>query len=618
MHNRAISIACLLLILTILTFIGCAFYTINDSWIVDPDSAAYMGLAKSLLAGEGYSFAGVPHTKYPPFFPLLLSLVSRIGDDPCYDLMQYLVAGFWVLLCGLAFLLFSGSAIADSPFSRKGIPKNTFTGLLFAFFAAGSIYMLQYATVFLRSEIIFTFFSLGACWMALQLLQKEKPAWSRWILFLLFFQCAYFTRMAGIALLGALVLVVLFEKRQWIQGKGRWIPALALIALCALGPALWMERNQNVRIEGSTDYASEFLQEYGLDLTKNHDLEMDTIGVKGFAWRIAGNISVFCESCAKMLLNSNKGGSRSVLKWGFGLICFFGMLISLVGRRSFVDYYCLLYICLYFVWPFNQQQRFYLPILPFLIEYMVIALLHLNKLLPSILRHKGFWYLFFALQVPLLVVIFCGRSQQPDVLDRYSYPYLAFALLITVVMLILDVYFFMERSRPGGVKFLVKTSRMALVLLYLCGFAFFGLQGLHSFDRSHEFFLEHRAGLAQEGKPVAERFDKIEAHPELINLATMIIEITNEEDVIMSDVPKMMYMLTGRTFVPFTFHGKQNRLAEEVNGLRPSYVCYSGEIGWVYHVFKAACKDFEMIFSHRVDVGGGEMIEPGLYRIKPE
>ncbi|MFH2002927.1 MAG: hypothetical protein ABIK28_24885, partial [Planctomycetota bacterium] len=258
---------------------------------------------------------------------------------------------------------------------------------------------------------------------------------------------------------------------------------------------------------------------------------------------------------------------------------------------------------------------FYLPILPFLIEYAAITVLHLNKLLPSILRHKGFWYLLFAAQVPLLVVIFCGRSQQPDVFARYSYPYLAFALLIAVVLLILDLYWFIERSRPGGTKFLVQTLRMAFLLLYLSGFTFLGFREIHTISTHHKLFLKQRAELEREGSPVLERFEKIEAHPELIHLATCIIEITDEQDVIMSDVPKMMYMLTGRRMVPFTFYGKQNRLAEKVEGLRPKYVCYSGEIGWVYNVFKTACKDYEKIFSHRLDAGGGEIIEPGLYKI---
>ena len=87
----------------------------------------------------------------------------------------------------------------------------------------------------------------------------------------------------------------------------------------------------------------------------------------------------------------------------------------------------------------------------------------------------------------------------------------------------------------------------------------------------------------------------------------------------MCDVPKMLHLMTGRPTVPFTFYGKSRRLAKEVFGLRPAYVYYSGEIDWIYRIFKEACErgGYEKVFSKWVDVGGGEKIEPALYRIRP-
>jgi hypothetical protein len=470
--------------------------------------------------------------------------------------------------------------------------------------------MIQYAVVFLRTEIVFTFLSLAAVWTALHIQKAERPGPGLLIGFVLAFVCAYLTRMAGIALLGALVLVFIVDGKTWVRRESRWILATVLILVCALGPAIWFVRNQCVATEHSTGYASEFTQRYGLDLTKNHDLEMERIDLSGFIRRVKDNATVFGESCAKMMLNSNKGGAKTVMKFAAGALCLFGLIVSLVRRRSFVDYYCLLYLGLYLIWPFNQQQRFYMPILPFLFEYAAITLLLLNRLLPPLLRHKGAWFLFFALQIPLLVIIYTARSEQVDILGRYSYHYLAFAVVVTVVLLVVDVFLIMERKRPGGVKFMVKTLRLALPLLFLLGYTGLGFNELRIISRNHQRFLDHRAE-----HPVPQRFESIEAHPALIEMAQWITENTGEDTVIMSDIPKMLHLLTGRRTVPFTFYGKQGKLTDEVRGLRPSFVCYSGEIGWIYHIFKAACSDFEQIISHRMDAGGGEMIEPGLYRI---
>ncbi|MHC4942771.1 MAG: hypothetical protein ACYTG7_07095 [Planctomycetota bacterium] len=588
----------------------CAILSVNGAWVIDPDSAVYVGLSRSILSGEGYSFQDIPHSKYPPFFPLLLASAGKLSGEEDYAFMQFVIMGFWVLLLFVTYFIFSGYKLDPSSRFLGGLPKSPLTGLLFALLMGTSIYMIQYAVVFLRTEIVFSFFSLTAVWTGLHLHRAKRPGPGLLIGFVLAFLCAYFTRMAGIALLGALILVFVPDKKTWVRGESRWILAALLILLCALGPVLWFVRNKSVATNDSTDYAAEFTQRYGLDLTKNRDLEMERIDLPGFIGRVKDNAMVFSESCAKMMLNSNKGGAKDVMKLAAGALCIFGLIVSLVRRRSFVDYYCLLYLGLYFIWPFNQQQRFYMPILPFLFEYAAITLLLLNRLLPALFRHKGVWFLFFALQVPLLVIIYSARSEQIDILGRYSYHYMAFAVLITVVLLVVDIFLIMERARPGGVKFMVKTLRLALPLLFLLGFTALGFNELRVIARNHQRFLEHRVE-----NPVPQHFESIETHPTLIEMAHWIRENTGDTEVIMSDIPKMLHLLTGRRTVPFTFYSKQRKLADEVHGLKPAYVCYSGEIGWIYYIFKDSCKDYEMIISHRIDAGAGEMIEPGLFRI---
>lgn len=605
LHPRRV-LALFTVILIACLFIS-AFLTVDDAWLVDPDSAAYMGLAQSMMAGGGYTFEDVPHTKYPPLFPLLLAAAGRIGGVEAYGLMQYMILGFWMLLCGLVFLLYSGTGLGTSRFKMAGVPKTRLTGLVFALLTAASIYMLQYAVDFLRTEVVFTFFSLAAVLVALHALEKDKPRMGLIAAFALLFQAAYFTRIAGVTLAGAMLLSLLARREP---RAGRPLIA-ALVLLCAVGPAAWMIRNQTVATDASTTYLSEFTQRYALDLSKNRDLEMERIELTGFLARIGGNIQVFVESCSKMFLNSNKGSARSFLWLTAGVLFFYGMLVCLVRRRSFVDYYCLLYLALYWIWPFNQQQRFYLPLLPFLLEYAAISVMHLNRLLPVLLRHKGVWYVFFALQVPIVVYVYHSRSQQPEIFGRYSRTYFAFAVLLTLLLVAVNLFVILERSRPGGLKQMMKRLRLAVPVLYVASFVYFGFMEIRDINEDHERYLARKA----EHPPPA-RLERIKAHPELVGVTEWILTNTTDEEVIMSDIPKMLHMLSGRRTVPFTFYSKKRKLAGEVMGHEPGYVFYSGEIGWVYHIFKDACRDLDEIYTRISDLGGGEMIEPGLYRMR--
>ncbi len=53
-------------------------FHISTSWHSAPDSALYMGLARSLAEGEGYTFNGEFHAMVPPLFPLALAGVMRV------------------------------------------------------------------------------------------------------------------------------------------------------------------------------------------------------------------------------------------------------------------------------------------------------------------------------------------------------------------------------------------------------------------------------------------------------------------------------------------------------------------------------------------------------------
>ena len=49
---------------------------------VSPDSASYIGAARSLARGGGLAFNGLPFAHWPPLYPMLLALFGRLRVDP--------------------------------------------------------------------------------------------------------------------------------------------------------------------------------------------------------------------------------------------------------------------------------------------------------------------------------------------------------------------------------------------------------------------------------------------------------------------------------------------------------------------------------------------------------
>lgn len=64
-------------------------------WWPNQDSAVYLGLAKSIIAGEGYRFDGQVNTQFSPGLPLILAAMMRVFGE------NYWVLNLFIALCGL-------------------------------------------------------------------------------------------------------------------------------------------------------------------------------------------------------------------------------------------------------------------------------------------------------------------------------------------------------------------------------------------------------------------------------------------------------------------------------------------------------------------------------------
>ena len=206
------------------------------------DSVTYVLLAESILqTGDGYSLSlepgpPVPHTKYPPGYPLFLApLVALFGRN-------------FVVLKLVSTLFTAGSVAMFCAFARRGREPLPWFCLALAFAVSPGV--IDYSR-WMLSEAPFLFFTLGALWMLREDVRDTgtgRPFW----LALAASVMSFYVRSIGALLLVATSVSYLL-RREWrkflihgVVGAGLTIP--------------WLVRSRV--ITGTTSsYIEEFLLE---------------------------------------------------------------------------------------------------------------------------------------------------------------------------------------------------------------------------------------------------------------------------------------------------------------------------------------------------------------------
>ncbi len=228
----------LILVAAILIRLPVALY-MGDQVAVLPgihDQVSYDALARSLLAGRGYSFtenwypftqANTPTAHWSFIYPLYLAGVySFVGYHPlAARLFQATMAGG--LMCFLVYLI--GRRVA-----------NENTGLVGAALAAVYGYFVYYSAA-LMTETFFMVFVLLSLYLSLEL--KEKPTPARWIGLGLALGMATLLRQTILLFVPFLLVWLFWELRK---GGTRWWYFTLPVVVIILFVAPWTLRNYQV------------------------------------------------------------------------------------------------------------------------------------------------------------------------------------------------------------------------------------------------------------------------------------------------------------------------------------------------------------------------------------
>jgi len=320
------------------------------------DNTTYVSLAHALLTTgsytEAFDPAGLPHTKYPPVFPLLLAALIALGAKTWVALKSTAVVS---TLLAVAFTFLWAE--------RRVGPAAAFAvALLF-----GSSAAVVYYSHWILSDPVFVAFTVASFWVLEAAPAAEGPKRvGQLAAGVLLVGLAYFTRSAGLPLVVALL--------GWLALRRSWRPAVVTALALGLPALAWWWRGRGA----PATYAAEFW------LVDPYQPTLGTIGVLDLIPRAVANGVGYVTRFGPGGIVGPGGNAVAVLGVVLTVAALYGWARTVRERMGLVELFFPLYAGLILVWPeVWSGDRFALPLYPVVFLYGAIALEDVTPRLPA-------------------------------------------------------------------------------------------------------------------------------------------------------------------------------------------------------------------------------------------
>jgi hypothetical protein len=324
------------------------------------DSSHYVGSARSLASGQGYVFDGTPETQYPPGLPLLIMPFVHA---------QTPFAGVDVsaLYCFMAFFGIAGLLVSYLYLRSKEEPYSL---LLCLMIAANSTFYVASSTV--MSDVAYLVFSLGfLLWLdRCMRVQEKSVAW--WMLGLLLLVMALMLRTISVALVAGMMLTIVVQRRRRRLARYQTVLLAVLIAVGVVWTAGWMHWTSTHLVKL---YGGELPRSYlgQLLMADPHHPDLGSSSAALLLWRLPLMALERAAQVAQLLTNGSwypRALSSPVL---FAVVvpCTLGWVQDLKSQTPLSACYVLCYFGVLLLWPFAEDPRFELPVIPLLLLYGV-------------------------------------------------------------------------------------------------------------------------------------------------------------------------------------------------------------------------------------------------------
>ncbi|MEK6321639.1 MAG: hypothetical protein AABN33_08145 [Acidobacteriota bacterium] len=352
------------------------------------DDGIYVTTAKALAAGEGYRIISLPYepaqTKYPPFYPFLLSLIWRVYPNFPQNLT-------WMMMLSV------GATISFLALTYRYLVKQGYTTGWKALIIIGMT-AINWRTMILAtglySEMVYAGLSVSVLYLT-ERYEKQKRGPIAGVLIGVIIGLAFLTRSSGLALLIAVGAYYVL-RRQWQRAA----LVVGVGSLFVIGWIGWCYANKTTAEGVNVAYYTSYLGIFNEIIT---DLQTQSnasrlivflnIAFENFIGGILVSVPLVCSD-----LNSNwlPGFGRSffAVSLCFLFFVFFlivaGFLRHISKGLRLLGIYVLSSLALYLFWlPNMAYDRFLMPLLPFLLLFLITELDRLISLARKELTVRG-------------------------------------------------------------------------------------------------------------------------------------------------------------------------------------------------------------------------------------
>jgi len=429
-----------LLLLFVTGFVCLIFYigAITSQLKPTPDSCEYMGLARSLVTGQGYQFNGRSQSRYPPGLPMMIAGLNVLSEETGSRVSVVILAKIMQVTLALLMAL-GGWRLARHYLDQR---LSALVGILIW----ANLFVFQHC-MFILSDVLYGCLSVWGL-----VLLQDKITQKRLITALVFISLAWLTRSIGLLLVAAVFAGIIFSRPRMFQGRRRWIWAILAPTLSAILSIVW-------KIWGAGAEGGFYLVTWIAGSGQNNLLMAMLISFKTMAPLVAAN-------SVQTLLNIETSGLPlyfTVVLFGIWIL---GWWQNFRLKRGITEWYVLFYLGLMSVWFADQGPRFYLPLLPMMLVYGITGLKRIAELYE---RQSSYIAL---IRIAVLLGLVCmmlplnkllsGTNVSTIImfLTRNGYIYCLLAALVLIHLLITKKGF-LRRFSPWHV------GSVGLLLIYL-------------------------------------------------------------------------------------------------------------------------------------------------------
>ncbi len=325
------------------------------------DDGIYLVTAKALAEGKGYRIISLPdelpETKYPILFPALLAVLWKLF--PRFPENALLLKTL-PLLCTLVwcFLVYR--------FAREETGAAD-VGIWIALFTASSLWVVFLSTAVMSETLFACFCTVSLLWLR-RLEAGGSIAEGKGIAIAsICAAAAFLTRTAGLPLLAAGMLFLLFKRRYAGALK------FALICGAIAAPWLWWQAAHSA-VVGLSEAPYSWAGNKGLIILLNHTWQQMS--------SILGDNLIYLGISPAYLLGFKPGAVGVLIAFVFDGLALCGFVENLAQGITSLHLFLILYFGMLLAWAW-PPPRFVVPVLPFLLLFAYKGLRLLCRQLSS-------------------------------------------------------------------------------------------------------------------------------------------------------------------------------------------------------------------------------------------